>query len=168
MANRNEIAYDVDGNCYIEITSKTHGVHLCPVDEDDLPLIQQYRWCVAKDDRRVAGRDLYVMTTTGGQNIKLHQLLMADKLAEYPGYQIDHISSDPRDNRRANLRIVSHSENQWHRPNAKGYHQLPNGKYKASIRAHNKLYYLGTYDTPEEARDAYLNAKDKLHIIAER
>jgi hypothetical protein len=38
-------------------------------------------------------------------------------------------------------------------------------KWKAKIQVNNKPIYLGYYNTEEEAREAYLTAKRKYHLI---
>lgn len=40
-----------------------------------------------------------------------------------------------------------------------------NGKYEAYIGIDYKQKYLGIYDTPEEARQAYLDARKIYHKI---
>lgn len=40
---------------------------------------------------------------------------------------------------------------------AKGYRQTKNGRYEAFVSDHSKSIFLGTYDTPEEAREAVFN-----------
>ena len=79
--------------------------------------------------------------------------------------QIDHFDNDKNNNNIENLRIVNSSENQQNTLSTKGYyfHKRIN-KYHAQIQVNKKLHYLGLYDTAEEARDAYLIAKNKYHI----
>ena len=80
-------------------------------------------------------------------------------------HEIDHINHDKKDNRICNLRNVSKQVNQWNRI-CKGYtYHKQTKKYKAQIKVNNKLKYLGLYNTPEKARQAYLNAKEKYHVI---
>ena len=79
--------------------------------------------------------------------------------------EIDHINRNKLDNRICNLRNVTKQVNQWNR-NCKGYYyNKQTKKYQAQIALNNKLIYLGRYNTPEEARQAYLNAKPKYHVI---
>ena len=79
--------------------------------------------------------------------------------------EIDHINRNRADNRICNLRNVPHQANLLNR-NAKGYtYHKHSKKYQAKIRLNNKVISLGYYDTPEEARKAYLNAKQKHHVI---
>ena len=82
--------------------------------------------------------------------------------------EIDHIcGAQPKDNRIENLRILNHQQNNCNNLHfAKGYYfHKANNKYQAQIRINNKRYYLGSYDTPEEAHAAYLKAKPLYHII---
>jgi hypothetical protein len=61
---------------------------------------------------------------------------------------------------------VTHQQNNWNRVNAKGYHMVKNaGRYRAEIRLNAKKIYLGTYKTEQEARNAYLKAKEIYHKI---
>tara|TARA_R110002020_G_scaffold182703_1_gene378396 strand:+ start:599 stop:1063 length:465 start_codon:yes stop_codon:yes gene_type:complete len=78
---------------------------------------------------------------------------------------IDHINRNKVDNRICNLRNVTRQVNQWNN-NGKGYYYNKAAKkYKAQIVINCNVKYLGLYDTPEEARQAYLNAKQKYHVI---
>ena len=80
--------------------------------------------------------------------------------------QGDHINHDTLDNRRCNVRIVTASENMHNRKKeAKGYHKHRN-KYQAQIWLHDKIIYLGLFDTPDAAHQAYLDAKEVYHPTA--
>ena len=70
------------------------------------------------------------------------------------------------DNRILNLRSVTHQQNQWNRTKAKGYYFFKRDKkWKSKIYLNNKEINLGTYNTEEEARTAYLQAKEIYHKI---
>ena len=82
--------------------------------------------------------------------------------------EIDHINGIRNDNRICNLRSVTPQQNQWNRNTAKGYYfNKRSKKYKAQIAINTKRIHLGLYDTPEQAREAYLQAKEKYHKIEE-
>jgi uncharacterized Fe-S cluster-containing radical SAM superfamily protein len=44
-----------------------------------------------------------------------------------------------------------------------GTHRRPSGRYRATLWYGGKSYHLGTFDTPEEAHAAYLEAKRLMH-----
>jgi hypothetical protein len=80
--------------------------------------------------------------------------------------QIDHINGFTGDNRICNLRNVTHQQNHLNRTTAKGYYWNKRAnKWHSQITLNNKSIHLGFYITEEEAREAYLNAKEKHHII---
>lgn len=84
------------------------------------------------------------------------------------GLMVDHINLDKTDNRIANLRLIHKSGNaqnsKW-----KGYHlEKRSGKYRAEIKLNGKVTYLGLYNTPAEARTAYLKAKETMHPYASK
>ena len=82
--------------------------------------------------------------------------------------EIDHINGIRDDNRICNLRSVTRQQNQFNRKKVKGFYK---GFYKDSIYYVSQIYinkkkiYLGYFNTEQEARNAYLQAKEKYHII---
>ncbi len=99
------------------------------------------------------------------------QNLFAHHFAWYMVYgnvdfdRLDHKNTNPSDNRIFNLRIVTNQENAFN-TNAKGYMWDENRKkWLSRIMFNGKNIYLGSYNTEEEARQAYLLAKEKYHII---
>ena len=82
--------------------------------------------------------------------------------------QVDHIDRNRLNNNIENLRLVTIQENQFN-TNAKGYYFCKSiNKFRSQIVLKGKQKYLGDFDTAEEARGAYLKAKNELHIIKER
>lgn len=80
--------------------------------------------------------------------------------------QLDHINGIKDDNRICNLRSVTNQQNQHNRTKAKGFYWCKNAKkWKSQISLNSKRINLGYFDTPEEARQAYLDAKLIYHII---
>jgi len=52
--------------------------------------------------------------------------------------------------------------------NAKGYHyNKKNDKWVASISVNHKTIYLGSFNSSEEAKEAYLNAKKYYHNLGD-
>jgi hypothetical protein len=112
-------------------------------------------------------KDGYITTNIKYKNksyeLKLHQLayyIKYNKIVE----QIDHIDGNRSNNKIDNLREVTHQQNAFNRTTTKGYYPGKNN-FKAHICINNKQIYLGTYNTEEEARKAYLDAKNIYHII---
>jgi len=79
---------------------------------------------------------------------------------------LDHINGIKTDNCISNLRSVTHQQNHMNRTTAKGYHwHKSKNKWKASIKLNGKTIHLGLFNTEEDARAAYITAKEKYHII---
>jgi hypothetical protein len=86
------------------------------------------------------------------------------------GQLVDHVNGDPLDNRKANLRLCSHSENmrnrRRHKNNKsgfKGVRPLTSGHFNALITADGRQHNLGTFPTAELAGLAYDHAAKILH-----
>ena len=132
-----------------------------------------------------AGNSAPVGTIAGGFNRKGYRIIrvdgrryLASRLAwfyvhgRWPKDEIDHRNGVRDDNRLANLREASHSENQQnrrkaHKSNATGFLGVsPNeGKFRAQIKINGNRLHLGNFATPQEAHAAYVKAKRKLHPL---
>lgn len=107
------------------------------------------------------------------ERIPLHRLILGRKLnAEVPeDVIVDHIDGNPLNNSRNNLRECGRSNNSHNskksRDNTSGYKGVHwdnlKGGWRARIQAFNKRHELGVYATPEQARDAYIEAAKKYH-----
>lgn len=77
------------------------------------------------------------------------------------GRVVDHLNGDRLDNRRANLRVCSRSQNQMNRRKLagrfrfKGVWRGDRGRWRAQIRVDGRLLYLGRFDTDSDAAHAY-------------
>lgn len=83
----------------------------------------------------------------------------------------DHINGDGLDNRRSNLRLATHAENECnqrrHSNNTSGYKGVSlhkaTQKWRASISINGIRKHLGLFDTAQDAYGAYCEAALKLH-----
>lgn len=102
-----------------------------------------------------------------------HRLLHAFIMRVKPGEMIDHISGDTLDNRKQNLRVVTHAQNSQNmrRPTFPGktsrfkgvcWSQYE-GKWHASIRADGMRHDLGMFNDETAAALAYDAAASELH-----
>jgi hypothetical protein len=114
-------------------------------------------------------KDGYIRFQVKLKSILLHRLIYKAFNPEWDientKNKIDHINGSKTDNRIENLRSVSQQKNCWNRPNAKGFYLTKNGKYISIICVNYKNICLGTFVTEEQAKNAYLEAKNRLHII---
>lgn len=125
------------------------------VDADDVPSVAHSKWCVT-----VSGG--YAFARREG---RMHRFIVNAAT----GTQVDHRNRDRLDNRRANLRECTHTQN-CHNSGArkpgrfKGvYLERTTGRYYAQIRANGRRECLGTFSTAEEAAAAYDEAATRLH-----
>jgi len=93
-------------------------------------------------------------------------------MSAHPGLEVDHkrgvwLNQDPEtkilDNRRGNLRVITHAQNGQNRGkqqnNTSGLKGVTwerrRAKWQAQITANGRHYFCGYYDTPEEATVAH-------------
>jgi hypothetical protein len=88
----------------------------------------------------------------------------------WPAHEIDHINGIRTDNRICNLRDVPRMDNMQNQRTAQrgaksGFLGVysNHGKWRAAIQVNKKTIALGNFATPEEAHQAYLEAKRRLH-----
>ena len=124
------------------------------IDVDDYDKCHQYKWHLKKGQNTT-----YAMAHIDGRKVFLHRFI----LDYYGDCDVDHINHNGMDNRRSNLRIVSHSDNIRNQTaNRKGIKKVKSGKYQVTITKKYKCYYLGTFDTYEDAFEARTNAEKEI------
>lgn len=132
------------------------------VDYEDALWLSQWKWYSSKRGyaRRTANGTADTASTL------MHRVILEFHGYDLMGMDVDHINGNPLDNRKSNLRIVSHQENCFNRKlsrnNSTGHKGVsvyrPNGKFKASIKVNYQQKHLGYFDTAEEAAIAYNKA----------
>ena len=136
-----------------------------------------FRWRVAKSANvhvgDIAGSDNgngYLRIMIDERHYRCHRLAWLYCHGQWPAAHLDHINRDRADNRIANLREATRSQNMANRSSQ----QNSTHGFKGVIRNHkrwsarikppkNKYIHLGTFDTPQEAHDAYLVAAHKIY-----
>jgi len=118
--------------------------------------------------RKIKGGYLQVKLCKDGErnHLVIHRLVYQAFVGKIPeGMEIDHIDRNPSNNKLDNLRLVTHQQNMFN-IYGKGYYlNKVSNKWQAQIRLNYKRIHIGMFDTEAEARAAYLQAKEKLHII---
>ncbi len=138
----------------------------------------KFFWLVSTNRRIVVGSEAgvdwlgYRKITVRGRLYQAHRIAWLHFYGEWPSGCIDHINHITNDNSIANLRDGSHAENMgnlnrpmkhntsgvlgvsWHKAARKWWAQI------TLNRVHNNL---GLFDNKDDAQQAYLNAKRKLH-----
>lgn len=137
------------------------------IDADDAHLVGGFNWYSFVCKHTVyAVRKVY---ENGKQRAEyLHRAIIGNPI----GLDIDHINGDGLNNRRANLRSVSNAVNAQNQRKPKSNNKngflgvswhKQSGKWEAKIGTDGKRKYLGLFDDPSIAHEAYLTAKRNLH-----
>jgi hypothetical protein len=132
------------------------------IDDSDAWVLAR-KWQFSK---RATGNG-YIFTKFHGKTVYLHRLLTnAPK-----GLEVDHVNRDSLDNRRANLRLVTHSRNELNksarrtsRSGLRGVEACRRGNFRAYHAVGGRQVTIGTFSTAEEAFAAYTQAMATLGV----
>lgn len=124
------------------------------VDDEDFVWLNMHSW-----SRHCKGYAVTNLPELGRRVTRMmHRMIMS-----YPDGQVDHINRSKLDNRRKNLRVVTHTQNLRNcKTNARcasgfvgvSFHRLA-GKWRARARVNGKEMHLGLFTSAEEAARAY-------------
>lgn len=137
------------------------------VDSENFKELNKYKWCCVNG---YAQRSFYHGIKNG--KIITSGLLMSRIILNAPiGKQVDHINHNTLDNRKCNLRIATHAENQHNRKKSKNKSSRYKGvsykksrkKWIAKIKLNKKSYWLGSFLSEKDAAKAYNKASKKYH-----
>ena len=111
----------------------------------------------------------YIKIRYQKQRHKAHRLAWKMVTGEWPDKDIDHINLNKRDNRFANLRLATRSQNTTNRPasksNTSGYKgvfwEKCARRWRAQIFVNGKKLHLGLFDCPAKAGAEYQKAAQK-------
>lgn len=138
---------------------------LAIVDYSDYEHLSEFDWRALWNEHT---NSFYAVRSIGRQAIYMHRQILGCG----PKEQGDHENHDTLDNRRKNLRIATHNQNEWNKGlrknNSSGYKGVSWSKHKrkweAQIWFNGKGIYLGRFPTAEQAARAYDEAANKLHV----
>ena len=156
--------------CYIHC--KIDGREIL-VNEDDINDIKMLtiRYTPKWFQVKIQNERTYKYIKINDKNVFIHRLNYYAHNQEWDIFDasknnnIDHKDQNKQNNNISNLRVVTAQQNQFNR-NAKGYSWYKKAnKWQAYIMLNRKQIHLGHFDTEEEARNTYLEAKKKYHII---
>lgn len=127
------------------------------VDELDYPILKMYKW-------HYANWGNHAKTKINGTEKFLHHFILGDIPK---GKEVDHINGNGLDNRRENLRIVTHHQNQMNRRGhsklgVKGVIFTKYGKFRARIKFLGKDISLGNFETLDKASQVYNQKAQEL------
>lgn len=134
------------------------------VDDDVYVWASTVRWF-----SQLKGHVIRQVTLSGHRtHVLLHRLI----LNAPPGVDVDHINGDPLDNRRANLRFVTHQQNMENRgatsrsrTGIRGVSPYSRNKakpWRAEVRQHGRMVWRGFFPTLEEADAAVKEARRRF------
>lgn len=154
----------IDGDvASIRVFSPTYGEHVITFDAVDAPIVALHRWYLHKN---LDSQTFYARTRIGSRKVEMQRLLMG-----FPSCEVDHADRNGLNNRRStNLRLATSSQNKANRgltkSNKSGFKGVfwdkNRGKWRAEIRYQRVKHYLGQFESPTEAAEAYRAAAQRL------
>lgn len=134
-----ENEYHIDGDVtYIDLYNRNGDiVAQTIIDTEDLDRVKHIKW-------RLNNQNYVVTSPRNGTSTRLHRVILG--IDDF----VDHINHNTLDNRKANLRPCTKSQNQMN-SNYKGAYQRKNGTWYGQITVKGKKILLGVYPTQEEA-----------------
>ena len=134
------------------------------VSNADYKWLNQWKWSVNKCHKIMYAHRSFKNPGTNPQKIYMHRLIMG-----FPeGKEVDHINHNGLDNRRCNLRIVTHRQNCINSRLRKGTSQHTGvswrknrRKWRAYITVDSKVIFLGNFNDEKEAILVRKQAEEK-------
>ncbi|OGG08966.1 hypothetical protein A2154_05200 [Candidatus Gottesmanbacteria bacterium RBG_16_43_7] len=141
---------------YINVARKYKTI----VDDEEFEYLNTYKWTLKK------GYAVAKLCNRSGF------LMMHKFIVFYPkSLTIDHINRNKLDNRKSNLRVCTQLQNNFNKPrqrnNESGYKGVcwdkKAQKWRAAISVNRRYFWLGYYDSKNQAAMAYNLAAKKHH-----
>ena len=148
----------------------------------------EIRWSTACSrgslTHRVAGSNLnsgYRQVKVGGCSYLVHRVIWAIVYGVWPERAIDHIDGNRSNNAVTNLRLATASQNMQNlavkqtksASGLMGAIHVPGTsrrreRWESRIRVGGVQKYLGSFESPQDAHTAYMNAKSQHHPYSSR
>lgn len=149
MAPRDGIPQS-DGSVLVPLTQGKFAI----IDVADAPRVLAHKWCAVRHRT-----NWYAYRRAGSDRVALHRFILGEGCPEL----VDHIDGNGLNNRRANMRDATKSENasnsRLRQTNTSGFRGVSwhgdSRRWQAAITAGGQRCYLGLHDTPEQAAMAY-------------
>jgi hypothetical protein len=143
------------------------------IDTADVPLVDKWAWC-ARVKRKKTGEiyAVYALRTCGVNDRKRGTLFLHRVIAGAPeGLYVDHIDGDGLNNRRANLRLATASQNQHNQRKSVSNKSGIKGvswdsvreKWEARLNVNRRVVFLGRYSEKKEAEARIVFERERRH-----
>jgi len=164
--NNESTASSINGNNETIQIPISRG-YFVTIDKEDHERVTQWKWTALPAPRTVYARRNVLGPNGKQKSLYLHRFIMQAQ----DGCDVDHIDGNGLNCTKANMRICSRAQNAQNqkkrRDNSSGLKgaswQKNAKKWQANITFEKRQYWLGLFDTKEEAHAAYLAAAKLLH-----
>lgn len=166
MRYRSTNRYDDVGDGVTHLILKCGAVY--KIDSSDRALVESFTW--HKNDERYgyAKTNVRIEGSKKYRRVSLHSML-CPTTADRP--LVDHESGDVFDNRRANLRPCSRSQNNMNKKcyrNSKTavkgvFFRSDKGRFEATIGYGRKQHYVGSFSNLDDAAVAIRSFRERAH-----
>lgn len=144
---------------------KNAGKHKAIVDDADYEWLIQSKWSAVRYKNTWYVKRNAVLPNRKHTTEYIHRVILG--LSPEDHCDVDHLNHNGLDNRRANIHAVTHQQNLFNWPQAKGVSwRSDRQKYRAYITLNQRQIFLGYFTLLEEAQAARAAAKEKYHKIA--
>jgi len=138
------------------------------VDPHDFYWFNNFHWCLKQNGPRLYAVRLIGASDNRTRILSLHREIMKAP----PTLLVDHRNGNGLDNRRDNLRLATHSQNQCNKGKSRSnsssrfigvYFEKRSGRWVAKIVLHGKRIWLGRFTDELSAAHAYDKAALEYH-----